>query len=78
MVKTGHCVHVTTISQALHKSGVYGGVARRKPLLKNAHLESHLRYANKHCRDSEAMWQKVVWSNQTKMELFGRNAKRYV
>ena len=34
MAKTGHCMHVTTISQALHKSGLYGWVARRKPLLK--------------------------------------------
>ena len=33
MGKTDHCVHVT-ISQALHKSGLYGRVARRKPLLK--------------------------------------------
>ena len=55
MAKTGHCVDVTTISQALHKSGLHGKVARRKPLLKKAHLESHLRYANKHSRDSEAM-----------------------
>ena len=34
MAKTGHCVHVTTISQALYKSGLYGRVARRKTLLK--------------------------------------------
>ena len=47
MAKTGHCVHVTTISQARHKSGMYGGVARGKPLLKKAHLESHLRFAKK-------------------------------
>ena len=31
MTKTGHCVYVTTIYQALHKSGLYGRVARRKP-----------------------------------------------
>ena len=31
MAKTGHCVYVTTISQELHKSGLDGGVARRKP-----------------------------------------------
>ena len=24
------------------------------------------------------MWQKVLWSDETKMELFGLNAKRYV
>ena len=26
----------------------------------------------------EAMWQKVLWSDETNMELFGRNEKRYV
>ena len=31
MAKIGQCVHVATISQALHKSGLYGRVARRKP-----------------------------------------------
>ena len=31
MAKTGHSVHVTTISQALHKSGLYSRVVRRKP-----------------------------------------------
>ena len=35
MAKTGHCVHVKTIYQALHKCGLYGRVARRKPLFKN-------------------------------------------
>ena len=78
MVKTGHCVHVTTISQALHKSGLYGRMTRRKPLLKKAHLASHLRYAKKHSGDSEAMWQKVLWSDETKMEFVNRNAKRYI
>ena len=47
MAKTGHYVHVTTISQAFHKSGLHGRVARRKPLLKKAHLESHFRNAKK-------------------------------
>ena len=50
--KTGHCVHVTTISQAFHKFVLYGRVARRKPLLKKAHLESNLRYAKNHSGDS--------------------------
>ena len=45
LAKTGHCVHVTTISQALHKSGLCGRIARRNTLLKKDHLESRLRYA---------------------------------
>ena len=47
MAKTGHCVHVTTISQALHDYGLYGRVARRKPLLKKAQLEPRLKFAKK-------------------------------
>ena len=38
MAKTGHCVHVTTISQALYKSSLHGGVARRKPFPKKPTL----------------------------------------
>ena len=75
MAKNDHCVHVTTISRALHKSDLYDRVARRKPLIKTAHLESNLRNAKNHSGDAEAMWQKVLWSDETKMELFDRNAK---
>ena len=50
MTKTGHCVHVTTISQAIHKSGLYGRVERMKPLFKKAHLESRLRSVKKPLR----------------------------
>ena len=53
-------------------------VTRRKSLLKKAHLESYLRNAKNHSRNSEAMWQKVLWSDETKMELFGLTPKRYV
>ncbi len=35
MTKSGHCVHVTTISQILHKCGLYG----KKPLLKKGHMQ---------------------------------------
>ena len=38
MAKTGHCVHVTTISQALHKSDLNSRVSRRKPLFKKPTL----------------------------------------
>lgn len=36
--QVGECVHRTTGSRALHKSGLYGRVARRKLLLKERRL----------------------------------------
>ena len=66
MAKTGHCLHVTTISQALHKCGLYVRVARRKPLLKKAHLESCLRCAKKPLQRFWSHMAKsfVVWQNE--------------
>ena len=75
---TGRSVLVTTILQALHKAGLYGRVARKKPFLKRCHTQSRLCYAKTHLEDSVAMWKKVLWSDETKIELFGLNSKRYV
>ncbi|XP_062847483.1 uncharacterized protein LOC134309924 [Trichomycterus rosablanca] len=75
--QVGESVHRTTISRALHKCGLYGRVARRKPLLKENHKKSRLQFARSHVGDTANMWNKVLWSDETKIELFGLNAKRY-
>ena len=74
----GETVHGTTITRTLHKAGLYGRVARRKPLLKKTHIKSRLDFAKRHVGDTANMWKKVLWSDETKIELFGLSAKRYV
>ncbi len=61
----------STITAALHQSGLYGRVARRKPLLS-------ARYMKKHLKDSKMVTNKILWSDETKIELFGLNSQRYV
>jgi hypothetical protein len=61
----------------LHKSGLYGKVARRKPFLKDIHKKCCLKFATSHLGDTPNIWKKVLWSDETKIELFGNNAKRY-
>ncbi|CDQ99897.1 unnamed protein product, partial [Oncorhynchus mykiss] len=68
----------TTISRILHKSGLYGRVARRKPFLKDIHKKCRLKFATSHLGDTPNMWKKVLWSDESKIELFGNNAIRYV
>ncbi|MBN3279937.1 TCB1 transposase, partial [Polyodon spathula] len=75
---SGVMVHQSTISRALHNTGLYGRVARNKPLLKKYHVKARLEFARKHESDPAAMWEKAFWSDETKIELFGQNSKRYV
>ena len=68
----------TIISAALHQSGLYGRVARWKPLLSKRNMTAHLKFAKKTPKDSQTMRNKILWSDETKIELIGLNAKRQV
>ena len=58
----------TTISIALHKSGLYGRVARWKPLLSK---KAHDKPLGVFQKDSLTMRNKILWSDQTNIKLFG-------
>ena len=42
----------TTIAAALHQSGLYGRVARRKAHLSKRHMAACLEFAKRHLKDS--------------------------
>lgn len=77
-VEMGQSSRRTTITAALHRSGLYGRVARWKPLLSAKHMKARLEFAKKHLKDSQTVRNKILWSDETKIELFGLNSKRYV
>ncbi|CDQ73359.1 unnamed protein product [Oncorhynchus mykiss] len=51
---------------------------RKKPLLPNLHKEPRLRFATAHGVKDCTFWRNVLWSDETKIELFGHNGHRYV
>ncbi len=67
----GESCRKSTITAALHQSGLYGRVARRKPLLSARHMKTRM-------KDSKMVTNKILWFDETKIELFGLNSKRYV
>ena len=75
---TGTIVTKTPIGTTLRREGLKSCSARKVPLLKNAHIHPHLKFANEHLNDSDDNWVKVLWSDETKMELFGINSTRRV
>ena len=49
-VETGGPSRRTTISAALHQSGLYGRVARRKQLVSKRHKTAHLEFAKRYLK----------------------------
>jgi hypothetical protein len=72
-VEMGEPSRRTTIFGALHQSGLYGKVARRKPILSKRQMTASLEFAKRHLKDSQTMRNKIHWSDETKIELFGLN-----
>uniref|UniRef100_A0AAZ3PHN8 Transposase Tc1-like domain-containing protein n=1 Tax=Oncorhynchus tshawytscha TaxID=74940 RepID=A0AAZ3PHN8_ONCTS len=77
-VEMGEPSRRTNISAALHQSGFYGRVARRKPLLSKRHMTACLEFAKRHLKDSQTMRNKILWSDETQIEIFDQNAKRRI
>jgi hypothetical protein len=63
----------TAISAALYQSGLYGRVARRKPFLSKRYMTALLEFAKRQLKNSETMRNKILWSDETKIVLFGLN-----
>uniref|UniRef100_A0AAZ3QF02 Transposase n=1 Tax=Oncorhynchus tshawytscha TaxID=74940 RepID=A0AAZ3QF02_ONCTS len=76
--RAGTTVSKKTISNTLRRHGLKSCSARKVPLLKPAHVQAHLKFANDHLDDTEEEWEKVMWSDETKIELFGLNSTRRV
>jgi transposase len=62
-VEMGEPSRRTTISAALHQSGLYGRVARQKPLLSKRHMTAFLEFGKRHLKNSQTMRNKILWSN---------------
>ncbi|KAK3569771.1 hypothetical protein QTP86_004190 [Hemibagrus guttatus] len=72
--KAGTKVTKATISNTLCRQGLKSCSARRVPLLKPVHVRARLKFAREHLDDPEEDWENVIWSDETKIELFGKNS----
>ncbi len=68
-------VHDSTIRKRLGKNGP---VPRPKPLLSKKNIKAHLSFARKHLDDPQDFWENTLWTDETKVELFGRSVSHYI
>ena len=76
--ETGTKVSIYTVKQVLYRHNLKGRSARKKPLFQNRHKQARLRFATAHGDKDHTFWRNVLWSDETKIELFGHNDQCYV
>ena len=72
-VEIGVSVHGTTLSRTLHRAGLCGRGAKKNPMPKEKNKQT-----KRHVGDSPNICKKALWSDETKIELFGHHGKRFV
>uniref|UniRef100_A0AAZ3P2Q7 Transposase Tc1-like domain-containing protein n=1 Tax=Oncorhynchus tshawytscha TaxID=74940 RepID=A0AAZ3P2Q7_ONCTS len=76
--ETGTKVSLSTVKRVVYRHNLKGRSARKMPLLQNRHKKARLRFATAHGGQRSYFWRNVLWSDETKIELFGHNDHRYV
>ncbi|KAI4888034.1 hypothetical protein NFI96_008037 [Prochilodus magdalenae] len=71
-------VSAQTIRCALHNEDLHARTPRRTLLLTPKNKKSRLQYAKSHVDKPQRFWDSVLWSDETKLELFGTMDQRYV
>ncbi|KAK3519341.1 hypothetical protein QTP70_024775, partial [Hemibagrus guttatus] len=67
-----------TVQRILHTAGFHGRRPRRTLLLQIRHTKARLAFANAHLDKEEDFWSSVLWSDETKIELFGHNDVAFI
>jgi transposase len=70
-------VSTQTVRRALRRNGLKARVKHKKPLLGKRHRQMRLRFAQKYKNWEVNDWNQVIWSDETKINLFGCDGKEY-
>ena len=69
---------IAMIERVLHRWGLHGRRPRKTPLLRKKHLEARLAFARGNSKQDPSFWLTILWSDETKLEIFGHMDAEYV
>ncbi len=75
--QTGVTISHDTIRRTLQRNGMHGCRPRKKPLLPR-HKNTRLEFARAHADKDEDYWDSILWSDETKINVFGTDGFKTV
>ncbi len=76
--QSGVMVSTSTIHRTLNQAGLHGQRPRKTPLLKKRHTKERLIFAKEYLNKPQSFWENVLWTDETKIELFGNLHQQFV
>ena len=77
-MEIGVSVTAQTVQRTLHEVNLYGRRPKRKPLLTKRHKTARLNFDKEHEKKPDEYWQHILWSNETKINMFGSDGVQHV
>ncbi|GFS91970.1 transposable element Tc1 transposase [Trichonephila clavipes] len=74
----GRSVSAETVQRVLRKAGYNGRVARKKPLIGKRNRVKRLKFTKEHILKPRQFWNKVIFSDESKFNIFGSDRRRMV
>lgn len=71
-------VSVESVRRVLRKEGYNGRIARKKPFVSKVNRMKRLEFAKKYINESVEFWKTVIFSDESKFNLFGSDGKQVV
>lgn len=67
-----------TIRRRLNEAGLRGCIAKKKPLVSQKNIKERLKFARTNKDKPLNFWKNILWSDESKFNLFGSDGKTYV
>ena len=71
----GILISQSTVQRRAHEIGLFGRVARKKPYVNKINRVKRPRYAKEMLEKPLGFWETVVWSDESKFNVFGSDGK---
>ena len=75
---SGICVTERMISNKIQRNNLKSRSYRNTPLIVKRHRDVRLEFVREHKDIEKSYWGKVLWTDESKIELFGRNSRNHI